>query len=103
MHMRTIEQTISDRKIKENIKIYIWIDLFCIYVYAYMLNTYHLWLPASMSWLHPVFNIVKLLWAPEDSIPGQKACPPPPLEMVDGEEHYVVEQVLDSRLMRGQL
>ena len=28
MHRRTIKQTISDRKIKENIKIYIWIDLF---------------------------------------------------------------------------
>ena len=28
MHRQTIEQTISDRKIKENIEIYIWIDLF---------------------------------------------------------------------------
>ena len=56
-----------------------------------------------MSQLHPVFNVVKLLRAPEDPIPGQKARLPPPPEMVDGEEHYVVEQVLDSRLMRGQL
>ena len=56
-----------------------------------------------MSWLHPIFNVVKLLQAPEDSIPGQKACPPPPLEIVDGEEDYIVEQVLDSWLMRGQL
>ena len=56
-----------------------------------------------MYWLHPVFNVVKLLQAPEDLIPGWKAHPPPPLEMVDGEEHYVVERVLDSWLMRGQL
>ena len=56
-----------------------------------------------MSQLHPVFNIVKLLQAPEDPIPSQRAHPPPPLEMVDGEEHYIVEQVLDSQLMRGQL
>ena len=56
-----------------------------------------------MSWLHPVFNVVKLLQAPEDPIPGWKARLPPPLEMVDGEEHYVVEQVLDSQLMRDQL
>ena len=28
MHKRIVEQTIFDRKIKENIKIYIWIDLF---------------------------------------------------------------------------
>ena len=56
-----------------------------------------------MSRLHPVFNVVKLLRAPEDPIPGQRARPPPPPEIVDGEEHYVVEQVLDSQLMRGQL
>ena len=67
-------------------------------------NTYCLQLPTSMSQLHPVFNIVKLLWAPEDPIPGQKAHPPPPpLGIVDGEEHYIVERVLDSQLMRGQL
>ena len=28
MHKRKVKQTTSDRKIKENIKIYIWIDLF---------------------------------------------------------------------------
>ena len=56
-----------------------------------------------MSQLHPVFNVVRLLQALEDPIPSQKACPPPPEEMVDGEEHYIVEQVLDSQLMRGQL
>ena len=56
-----------------------------------------------MSRLHPVFNVVKLLRAPEDPIPSQKAHPLPLPEMVDGEEHYVVERVLISRLMRGQL
>ena len=64
-------------------------------------NVYHLRLLTSMSQLHPVFNVVKLLQAPEDPIPSRKACLPPPLEMMDGEEHYVVEQVLDSWLMRG--
>ena len=53
--------------------------------------------------LHPVFNVVKLLWALEDPIPGWKAHPPLPPEIVDGEEHYIVEWVLDSQLMRGQL
>ena len=64
-------------------------------------NTYHRRLLTSMSQLHPVFNVVKLLQALEDPIPSQKACLPPPPEMMDGEEHYVVEQVLDSWLMRG--
>ena len=31
------------------------------------------------------------------------AHPPPPLEMVDGAEYNIAEQVLDSQLMRGQL
>jgi Chromo (CHRromatin Organisation MOdifier) domain len=56
-----------------------------------------------MSRLHPVFNLVKLLPAPEDPIPGRRALLPPPPEVVDGEEHYVVEQILDNRFVRGRL
>src|SRR3979490_2612165 len=56
-----------------------------------------------MSHLHPVFNVVKLIPAPEDPIPNGRAEHPPPPELVDGEEHYVVEKVLDSWLMRGRL
>ena len=56
-----------------------------------------------MSQLHPVINVVKLLQALEDPIPSRKAHPPPLPEMVDGEEHYIVEHILDSQLMRGQL
>ena len=50
-------------------------------------NAYH---------LHPVFNVIKLLPTLDNPIPGQKAHPPPPLEIVDREEHSVVEQILDS-------
>ena len=56
-----------------------------------------------MSCLHPVFNVIKLLTTPSDPILGQKTSPPPPPELVDGEEHYVVERILDSRFMRGRL
>jgi Chromo (CHRromatin Organisation MOdifier) domain len=56
-----------------------------------------------MSRLHPVFNVVKLLLAPEDPILGRRPRPPPPLEIVDREEHYIVEQILGSRFVRGQL
>jgi hypothetical protein len=66
-------------------------------------NTYRLRLPASMSRIHPVFNIVKLLPAPVDPIPGRQAKPPPPPELIDGEEHYEVEQVLNSRWHRNRL
>ena len=66
-------------------------------------NAYWLHLPTSMSCLHPVFNVIKLLPTPSDPIPGWKASPPPLPEIVDGEEHYVVEQILDSQFMRGHL
>src|SRR3979490_2695002 len=36
-----------------------------------------------------------------DPEPKGRTAPPP--EVVDGEEHYVVEKVLDSRLIRGRL
>ena len=60
-------------------------------------------LPSSMSRLHPVFNVVKLVPMLEDPIPGRRSDPPPPPEIVDGEEHYVVEKILDSRLIRNKL
>jgi hypothetical protein len=59
---------------------------------------YHLTLPFSMRRLHPVFNIVKVTLAPEDPICGRHQDPPPPLELVDGEEEYLVEEVLNSRM-----
>ena len=59
-------------------------------------NAYRLRLLTSMSRLHPVFNVIKLLPALSDPIPGWKASPPPLPEIVDGQEHYVVEWILDS-------
>ena len=66
-------------------------------------NTYWLRLLTSMSHLHPVFNVIKLLPTPSNPILGQKANPPPPPELVDGEEHYMVEWIQDSQFMRGCL
>ena len=66
-------------------------------------NAYQLCLPTSMSHLHPVFNVIKLLPTPSDPIPRQKASPPPLPELVDREEHYVVEWILDSQFIRGHL
>lgn len=60
-------------------------------------NAYCLKLPRSMSRLHPVFNVIKLMPAPSDPIPGRRADPPPPPELIDDEEHYEVEEILDSR------
>ena len=56
-----------------------------------------------MSRLHPVFPVVKLMPAPVDPIPGRRSHPPPDPVLVEGEEHYEVEAILDSRISRGQL
>jgi len=47
-----------------------------------------------MGRLHPVFNVVKLSLAPPDPIPGRRTSPPPLPEIVDGEEEWVVEEIL---------
>jgi len=57
-------------------------------VYAYRLR-----LPPSMSRLHPVFPVVKLLAAPPDPISRRRSHPPPDPVLVDGEEEYEVEVV----------
>jgi len=47
---------------------------------------YHLILPPPMRRLHPVFHVVKLSPASDDPIAGRCWNPPPPLELMDGEE-----------------
>jgi hypothetical protein len=59
-------------------------------------HAYRLKLPAAMSCLHPVFHVVKLLPALQDPIPGRQPAAVPEPELIDGEEHYKVEEILDS-------
>jgi hypothetical protein len=56
-----------------------------------------------MRRLHPVFNVVKLTPAPHDPIEGRHPKPPPPPELIEGEEEYLVEEILDSKMFRGRL
>jgi len=60
-------------------------------------SAYHLKLPHGMRQLHPVFNIVKLSAAPEDPILGRKPQALLPPIVVDGEEEWEVEEILNSR------
>ena len=56
-----------------------------------------------MSRLHPVFNIVKLIPAPVDPIEGHHPHPPLLPEIIDREEEWVVEEVLDSKMINQKL
>ena len=60
------------------------------------LLAYHLKLPHGMRQLHPVFNVVKLSAAPEDLILGRKPQALPPPIVVDREEEWEVEEILNS-------
>ena len=66
-------------------------------------GAYHLCLPPSMSRLHPVFNVVKLTLVPEDPVPGQCLHPLPLLEIVNREEEFIVEEILDSTVINQKL
>ena len=57
-----------------------------------------------MSHLHPIFNVVKLTTAPPDLIVGCHPKSPPLPEMVDGEEEeWIVEEILDSKVINQKL
>jgi len=60
------------------------------------LLAYCLKLPHRMRQLHPVFNIVKLSTALEDPIPGRKLQALLPPIVINGEEEWEVEEILDS-------
>jgi RNase H-like domain found in reverse transcriptase/Integrase zinc binding domain/Reverse transcriptase (RNA-dependent DNA polymerase) len=64
-------------------------------------SAFQLWLLPSMSGLYPVFNTVKLTPAPIDPIEGRHPHPFPLPEIIDGEEEWLIEEILDSKMMNG--
>ena len=66
-------------------------------------GAYRLCLPPSMSRIHLVFNVIKLALAPEDPIPGRCPRPPPLPEIINGEKEFIVDKILDSRIINWKL
>jgi len=64
--------------------------------YAYEPN-----IPATIQ-KHRTFPVSLLHAAAEDLLPGQVTPPPLPV-IIEGEEEWEVEEILDSRRMRGRL
>jgi len=47
--------------------------------------------------------VVKLTPTPHNLIEARHLKPPPPPELIEGEEEYLVEEILDSKMFRGRL
>jgi hypothetical protein len=60
--------------------------------------TYELELPPTMA-IHPVFHVTLLEPYKEDPIPGRSHSPPQPI-IVEGQEEWEVEKILDSRWIK---
>jgi len=58
---------------------------------------YRLRLPHGIKQLHPVFNVMKLILAPDDPIIGHTTEDHPPPIVINGEVEWEVEEILDSR------
>ena len=56
-----------------------------------------------MSQLHPIFNVVKLTPALKDPIQGQCLLPPPLPEIIDRQEEWVVEEILNRKMINWKL
>ena len=63
---------------------------------------YRLELPARMGKIHPVFHVSLLEPYHENKWEGRVQEPPPP-EEIEGELEYEVEEILDSKIVRGKL
>jgi len=62
-------------------------------------NTIELKLPKSIK-IHPVVN-VSIVWLYKPQVEGQKKIPPK-LVIIEGEEEFEVEKILNKRTIRGK-
>lgn len=65
-------------------------------------HAYRLELPTSLANLHNVFHVRLLERHAEEHFPERQPPPPPTIE-IEGEQHYEVATILDSRIHRRKL
>jgi hypothetical protein len=62
--------------------------------------SYTLRLPKALRGIHPVFHVSQLEPHTPNPFPGREEPPPAAVEIVDGEEHYEIKQIVDSKIDR---
>jgi hypothetical protein len=55
-------------------------------------------LPKSLSQVHPVFHVSQLEPHFPNPFPGREEPPPAAVEIIDGDEHFEIKQIVDSKL-----
>jgi hypothetical protein len=78
------------------------LDLFTFEIGSEMVHTDFASLPVH-GMPSPVFNVIKLTPAPTNLIAGWHILPTPPPEITEGEEEWVVEEILDSKVINRKL
>ena len=58
--------------------------------------TYHIKLPPSLK-MHNVFHVDQLIPHQETDAYGEQYSQPPP-ELIDGQEEYMIEEILDDQI-----
>jgi hypothetical protein len=57
-------------------------------------------LPKSLSQVHPVFHVSQLEPHFPNPFPGREEPPPAAVEIIDGDEHFEIKQIVDLKLDR---
>jgi len=62
--------------------------------------SYTIRLPQALKGVHPVFHISQLEPHVPNPFPEREEPPPAAIEIIDGESHYEIKQIVDSKLNR---
>jgi hypothetical protein len=61
-------------------------------------SSYRIWLPKALSHIHPIFHISTLEPHFPNPFPAREQPPPGPVEIINGDEHFELAAIFDSKI-----